>query len=122
MGDKTARVEPTCKRYPSRTGMGFLSFARVSIEDRTRRLQYNCASTPRNWRSRFRCLDSYRFIRKQEYFNKFMQLVGVGGCFGWSGRLYGRPIRVCCWAVVLQRVDGERGCWRGARRVVCERE
>ena|ERR1035437_1676487 len=67
-------------------------------------------------------LDSYRFIRKQEYFNKFMQLVGVGGCFGWSGRLYGRPIRVCCWAVVLQRVDGERGCWRGARRVVCERE
>src|ERR1017187_10340628 len=69
-----------------------------------------------------RLLDSYRFIRKQEYFNKFMQLVGVGGCFGWSGRLYGRPIRVCCWAVVLQRVDGERGCWRGARRVVCERE
>ena len=69
-----------------------------------------------------KCLDSYRFIRKQEYFNKFMQLVGVGGCFGWSGRLYGRPIRVCCWAVVLQRVDGERGCWRGARRVVCERE
>lgn len=67
-------------------------------------------------------LDSYRFIRKQEYFNKFMQLVGVGGCFGWSGRLYGRPIRVCCWAVVLQRVDGERGCWRGARRVVCGRE
>src|ERR1035437_9010285 len=67
-------------------------------------------------------LDSYRFIRIQEYFNKFMQLVGVGGCFGWSGRLYGRPIRVCCWAVVLQRVDGERGCWRGARRVVCERE
>jgi hypothetical protein len=67
-------------------------------------------------------LDSYRFIRKQEYFNKFMQLVGVGGCFGWSGRLYGRPIQVCCWAVVLQRVDGERGCWRGARRVVCERE
>src|ERR1035437_414364 len=67
-------------------------------------------------------LDSYRFIRKQEYFNKFMQLVGVGGCFGWSGRLYGRPIRACCWAVVLQRVDGERGCWRGARRVVCERE
>ena len=69
-----------------------------------------------------KCLDSYRFIRKQEYFNKFMQLVGVGGCFGWSGRLYGRPIQVCCWAVVLQRVDGERGCWRGARRVVCERE
>src|ERR1017187_3669749 len=77
-----------------------------------------CRMLTADWQT----LDSYRFIRKQEYFNKFMQLVGVGGCFGWSGRLYGRPIRVCCWAVVLQRVDGERGCWRGARRVVCERE
>jgi hypothetical protein len=42
-----------------------------------------------------RALDSYRGIRKQEYFNKFRQLRVVEGCFGWNGRLCGRPIRVC---------------------------
>jgi len=46
-------------------------------------------------------LDSYRFIRKQEYFNKFKLLGAVERCFGWNDRLCGMQFRACCLAVVL---------------------